>query len=39
MQTKFWGPALVAALAAGATTVIHLPLYPRWRSVGVLDPA
>ncbi len=32
-------PALVAALAAGTTTVIHLPIDPRWRSVGVLDPA
>ena len=32
-------PALVTALAAGTTTVIHLPLDPRWRSVGVLDPA
>jgi acetolactate synthase-1/2/3 large subunit len=30
---------LLAALAAGATTVIHLPLDRRWRSVGVLDPA
>ena len=32
-------PALVAALAAGTTTVIHLPIDRRWRSVGVLDPA
>ena len=32
-------PALVAALATGATTVLHLPLDRRWRSVGVLDPA
>ena len=32
-------PALVAALAAGGTTVLHVPLDRRWRSVGVLDPA
>jgi acetolactate synthase-1/2/3 large subunit len=32
-------PALTAALAAGTTTVIHLPLDRRWRSAGVLDPA
>jgi acetolactate synthase-1/2/3 large subunit len=32
-------PALTAALASGRTTVIHLPLDRRWRSVGVLDPA
>ncbi len=32
-------PALVAALAAGTTTVVHLPLDRRWRAVGVLDPA
>jgi acetolactate synthase I/II/III large subunit len=32
-------PALTAALAAGTTTVIHLPFDRRWRAVGVLDPA
>jgi acetolactate synthase-1/2/3 large subunit len=32
-------PALVEALAAGTTTVIHLLVDRRWRSVGVLDPA
>ena len=32
-------PALTAALAAGVTTVIQLPLDRRWRSAGVLDPA
>jgi acetolactate synthase-1/2/3 large subunit len=32
-------PALVAALAAVGTTVIHLPVDRRWSSVGVLDPA
>jgi acetolactate synthase I/II/III large subunit len=32
-------PALVTALAAGVTTVIHLPIDRRWRSVDVLDPA
>ncbi len=31
--------ALTAALAAGTTTVIHLPLDRRWRAAGVLDPA
>jgi acetolactate synthase-1/2/3 large subunit len=32
-------PALTAALGAGTTTVIHLPIDRRWRSAGVLDPA
>jgi acetolactate synthase-1/2/3 large subunit len=32
-------PALGVALAAGSTTVIHLPVDRRWRAVGVLDPA
>ncbi len=32
-------PALTAALASATTTVIHLPLDRRWRSVDTLDPA